>query len=55
LLPFILVFIVILARDQRLMGRYRNGTWVHSAAWITTIVLTLLALAMVVLTLRDWH
>jgi Mn2+/Fe2+ NRAMP family transporter len=54
LLPFILVFILILARDDRLMGRHRNGTWLNAAAWVTTVVLTFLALAMVLLTLRDW-
>jgi Mn2+/Fe2+ NRAMP family transporter len=53
LLPFILVFMLILARDERLMGRYRNGRVLGAVAWGTTVVLVLLTIAMIWFTLRD--
>jgi len=53
LLPFILVFMLILARDERLMGRYRNGRMLGAIAWGTTVVLVLLTVAMIWFTLRD--
>jgi Mn2+/Fe2+ NRAMP family transporter len=53
LLPFILVFMLILARDERLMGRYRNGRVLGAIAWGTTVVLVLLTVAMIWFTLRD--
>jgi Mn2+/Fe2+ NRAMP family transporter len=52
LLPFILVFMLLLAGDERLMGRYRNGRWLSVVAWATTAVLVVLTLAMLWLTLR---
>jgi len=33
LLPIVLVFMVILANDERLMGRHRNGRWANVLAW----------------------
>jgi NRAMP (natural resistance-associated macrophage protein)-like metal ion transporter len=53
LLPFILVFMLLLAADERLMGRYRNPRWLQTTAWITTAVLILLTVAMIALTLKD--
>ncbi|MFL5458891.1 MAG: Nramp family divalent metal transporter [Myxococcales bacterium] len=53
LLPFILVFMLLLARDERLMGRYRNGPALGAIAWGTTVVLVLLTVAMIWFTLRD--
>jgi Mn2+/Fe2+ NRAMP family transporter len=52
LLPFILVYMLLLAGDERLMGRYRNGRWLSMVAWATTAVLVLLTVAMLWLTLR---
>jgi NRAMP (natural resistance-associated macrophage protein)-like metal ion transporter len=53
LLPFILVFMLLLAGDERLMGRYRNGRWLSIASWLTTAVLIVLTFAMLWLTLRE--
>jgi NRAMP (natural resistance-associated macrophage protein)-like metal ion transporter len=53
LLPFILVFMLLLAADERLMGRYRNPRWLQTTAWITTAILILLTTAMIALTLKD--
>ncbi|HEX9604233.1 MAG TPA: divalent metal cation transporter, partial [Myxococcales bacterium] len=52
LLPFILVYMLLLAGDERLMGRYRNGRWLSVVAWATTAILAALTAAMLWLTLR---
>ncbi len=52
LLPFILIFMLILASDERLMGRYRNGRILSVVSWTVTVVLILLTVAMIWLTLR---
>ena len=53
LLPFILVYMLLLAGDERLMGRYRNGRWLSVVAWTTTAILVLLTAAMLWLTLKS--
>src|SRR5437588_2292783 len=53
LLPFILVYMLLLAGDERLMGRYRNSRWLSISAWLTTAVLIVLTFAMLWLTLRE--
>jgi Mn2+/Fe2+ NRAMP family transporter len=52
LLPFILVFMLLLAGDERLMGRYRNGRILNAVSWLTTLVLIALTAAMLWFTLR---
>jgi Mn2+/Fe2+ NRAMP family transporter len=52
LLPFILIFMLLLAGDERLMGRYRNGPVLSAIAWITTALLIVLTALMLWLTLR---
>jgi Mn2+/Fe2+ NRAMP family transporter len=52
LLPFILVFMLLLAGDERLMGRYRNGRVLNAVSWLTTLVLIVLTAAMLWFTLR---
>jgi Mn2+/Fe2+ NRAMP family transporter len=52
LLPFILVFMLLLAGDERLMGRYRNGRILNAVSWLTTLVLIVLTAAMLWFTLR---
>ena len=52
LLPFILVFMLLLAGDERLMGRYRNGRWLNAVSWLTTAVLIVLTALMLWFTLR---
>src|SRR5205807_6442126 len=52
LLPFILVYVLLLAADERLMGRYRNGRWLSLVAWATTAILIALTVAMLWLTLK---
>jgi Mn2+/Fe2+ NRAMP family transporter len=52
LLPFILVFMLLLARDERLMGRYRNGRVLGAAAWATAGILVVLTGLMIWFSLR---
>jgi Mn2+/Fe2+ NRAMP family transporter len=47
LLPFILVFMLLLARDERLMGRYRNGRLLGAVAWATAAILVVLTALMI--------
>ena len=42
LLPFILIFMLLLAADSRLMGRYRNGFWLNAVSWLTAVGLIVL-------------
>jgi Mn2+/Fe2+ NRAMP family transporter len=53
LLPFILVFMLLLAGDEKLMGRHRNGRWLQLASWITTVILVVLTGMMIYFTVRD--
>jgi len=48
LLPFILVFMLLLINDRRIMGEYVNGLTVNILAWATVAVLIVLSLAIVV-------
>jgi NRAMP (natural resistance-associated macrophage protein)-like metal ion transporter len=52
LLPFILIFMLLLAGDPRLMGRYRNGPVLGAVAWLTTAGLIALTALMLWFTLR---
>ena len=52
LLPFILVFMLLLAGDERLMGKYRNGPILNAVSWATTALLIALTLGMLWFTLR---
>jgi Mn2+/Fe2+ NRAMP family transporter len=52
LLPFILIFMLLLAGDERLMGRYRNGRVLSALSWFTAVVLIGLTASMLWFTLR---
>ena len=52
LLPFILIYMLLLAGDSRLMGQYRNGRFLNIVSWLTTAVLILLTVMMIWFTLR---
>jgi NRAMP (natural resistance-associated macrophage protein)-like metal ion transporter len=53
LLPFILVFMLLLAGDEKLMGKHRNGRWLSFFSWLTTVVLIVLTVLMIWFTVRD--
>jgi Mn2+/Fe2+ NRAMP family transporter len=48
LLPIILVFVVLLARDAKLMRELRSGVALGTIGWVITAVLALLSIALVV-------
>jgi Mn2+/Fe2+ NRAMP family transporter len=53
LLPFILVFMLILINKEKLMGAWRNGRWFNGVAWSLTVVMVLLTAWLVVISVRD--
>jgi Mn2+/Fe2+ NRAMP family transporter len=45
LLPFLLIFMLVLINKEDLMGEYRNSLWINVAAWTTSVILILLSAA----------
>jgi NRAMP (natural resistance-associated macrophage protein)-like metal ion transporter len=52
LLPFVLVFVLLLVNDKELMGDYTNSRWYNIASWFTVAVMIGLTIAMVIAQLR---
>jgi NRAMP (natural resistance-associated macrophage protein)-like metal ion transporter len=50
LLPALLVFIVLLASNREVMGKYRNGRWFNVLAWGTVVIIGALAILLVATT-----
>jgi Mn2+/Fe2+ NRAMP family transporter len=48
LLPFILIFMLLLVNRKRLMGAYTNSRTFNVIAWVTVVVMIVLTLALVV-------
>ena len=46
-LPFVLVFMLILINKKELMGEYVNTRLFNAVAWVTTILVAALSLALV--------
>lgn len=47
LLPFILVFVMLMSRDRRLLGRLRSGVPLYIAGWTVTVLISLLSVLLV--------
>jgi NRAMP (natural resistance-associated macrophage protein)-like metal ion transporter len=47
LLPFVLVFMLLLINRERLMGEYRNGPWGNAIAGATSVVMVGLTIVMI--------
>ena len=47
-LPFVLIFMLLLINKSELMGKYVNGTWFNVIAWGTTVVMIGLTVALIV-------
>jgi Mn2+/Fe2+ NRAMP family transporter len=47
-LPFVLIFMLLLTNDKELMGEHTNSRGFNIVAWITVIVMIVLTLAMVI-------
>ena len=52
LLPFVLVFVIVLINDKELMGRYVNSRWYNIVSWGTVGTMVALTVAMVIATMR---
>ena len=52
LLPFVLVFMLILVNKESLMGERKNGLFYNIVAWTLTIAATVLTAVMLVGTLK---
>ena len=48
LLPFILIFLLLLINDKRIMGNYVNGRLMNIISWATVVILNVLSMAMVI-------
>jgi NRAMP (natural resistance-associated macrophage protein)-like metal ion transporter len=44
-LPFVLIFMLLLVNKSELMGKHVNGTWFNVIAWATTIIMIGLTIA----------
>src|SRR3954471_15596697 len=52
LLPFVLVFMVLLINKQDLMGEWINPRWFNAVSWITVVIMIGLTLALMGITIR---
>jgi len=48
LLPFVLVFVILLINDRELMGKYTNSKWYNVVSWFTVAIMIALTIAMVI-------
>ena len=53
LLPFVLIFMLLLVNKQRLMKKWVNSRLYNFVAWIAVVVLTGLTLALIAISIRD--
>jgi NRAMP (natural resistance-associated macrophage protein)-like metal ion transporter len=53
LLPFVLIYMLRLANDEKLMGVHRNGRWFNVVAWTTAVVMITLTAYLVATGVRD--
>ncbi len=50
LLPFVLIFMILLVNKKEIMGEYTNSSWYNVISWVTVISLILITLSLVVST-----
>ncbi|HKB10834.1 MAG TPA: Nramp family divalent metal transporter [Vicinamibacterales bacterium] len=48
LLPFVLIFVLLLVNDGELMGSYVNSRWYNVVSWVTVAVMIALTIAMLI-------
>jgi Mn2+/Fe2+ NRAMP family transporter len=48
LLPIILVFVMLMARDRRVLGRLASGRLLQALGWLVTVLISLMSVALVV-------
>jgi len=52
LLPFVLIFVLLLVNDKELMGGYTNSRGYNIASWVTVVVMIGLTIAMLIAQMR---
>ena len=55
LLPFILVFVMVMSRDRRLLGRLRSSLPLYVAGWVVTGLIAVLSIALVISQIAGPH
>src|SRR5438128_4204620 len=55
LLPFILVFVMVMSRDRRLLGRLRSSLPLYVAGWVVTGLIAVLLIALVISQIAGPH
>jgi NRAMP (natural resistance-associated macrophage protein)-like metal ion transporter len=53
LIPFVLVYMLLLVNRPRLMGSFRNNRWQNGVAWATAVIMILLTAAWVYTSVGD--
>jgi NRAMP (natural resistance-associated macrophage protein)-like metal ion transporter len=53
LLPFVLIFILLLVNNRELMGEHVNGRLYNGLSWISVIILIVLTLSLLVMTVQQ--
>jgi len=48
LLPFVLIFVLLLINDRELMGSYTNSRWYNVVSWFTVGIMIALTVAMII-------
>src|SRR6266508_3833744 len=48
LLPFVLIFVLLLINDRELMGKYTNSRWYNVISWLTVGIMIALTIAMLI-------
>ena len=55
LLPFVLIFMLLLINKHDLMGEWANPRWFNVVSWATVVIMIGLTLALVGISVRGMH
>jgi len=55
LLPFVLIFMILLINKSDLMGEWKNSRWFNLVSWTTVVIMIGLTLALVGISIRGMH
>ena len=48
LLPIILVFVMLMSRDRRVLGKLTSGPLLQALGWLVTALISILSVALVI-------
>ncbi len=54
-LPFVLIFMLVLINDKKIMGKYTNGPILNSITWVTCVVMIGLTLLLLIRAFETWY